>query len=201
MPPLLLLIYPLHNKTLSFLKIRENRCVQRFFFPLDKLKPMFDSFQGCYKDQYRFFSGLYFFYRFFIMLNVIVNYLHISFLLLEIQLVGMLIFHAICQPYKKRLHNVIDILLFGNLAGINAIIYCNLSLSLSTVGYSVALSVIGCVLILLPLPIMATCLLAHTSCARKCWNKAHPRSTSSTTESYFLSVRRNRDSRYGTLRF
>ena len=122
LPPLLLLIYPAHNKTLLFLKISKNRCVKTIFQPLNNMKPIFDSFQGCFKDEFRFFSGIYFFYRFFIMLNVIVNYLHTSFLLLEIQLVGMLIFHAICQPYKKCLLNVIDSLLFGNLAFINAII-------------------------------------------------------------------------------
>ena len=74
LPPTLLLIYPLHNKLLSVFKISEFKCVQIVFSPLDKLKPLFDSFQGCFKDEFRFFSGLYFVYRFFIMFNVVINY-------------------------------------------------------------------------------------------------------------------------------
>ena len=121
LPPILLLIYPLHYRVLSILS--ELRCVQIVFSPMEKLKPLFDSFQSCFKDEYRFFAGLYFVYRFFIMFNSVICYVQDCFFILEIQLVSMLILHAICQPYKKRLHNVIDTLLFGNLAVINAITY------------------------------------------------------------------------------
>ena len=175
LPPLFLLIYPLHNKALSCLRIAENRCVRYFFSPLDKMKPFFDSFQSCFKDEFRFFSGLYFVYRFFILLTVIFSYgLQDSFFYLEIELIGMLILHAICQPYKERLHNVIDTLLFGNLAIINMIIYydLNLQLSLSTTITAVfSLRQFTCVLFILPMPFIATCLVAQFSCVHNCWEK------------------------------
>ena len=170
LPPVLLLVYPLHNKVLSLLRISETRCVEILFSPLNKLKPFFDSFQGCFKDEYRFFSGLYLIYRFSIFLNVVLNYLQVSFFYLEIQLAIMLVFHALCQPYKKRLHNVIDTLLFGNLAIINANTYYELNLSLSTTtAASIDLSFLTCVLTILPLLVMGVCVPFFFAC--KWWNK------------------------------
>ena len=94
LPPLLLLVYPIHNKVLTFLRIDEAKCTQIVFGPLNRLKPFFDSFQSCFKDEFRFFSGLYFVYRFFIMFNVLIYYFQDSFFYLEIQLVMMVIIHA-----------------------------------------------------------------------------------------------------------
>ncbi len=173
LPPILLIIYPLHNKVLSLLRISETKCVQFLFRPLDKLKPFFDSFQGCFKDEFRFFSGLYFIYRFFIMFNVLYNYLQDSFFFIEIQLLLMLVVHAVCQPYKKRLHNIIDTLLFGNLAVIIAITYYNLTYSntLSATNIDVTgLSVVSCILIILPI-VVAVCILVYAFCVKKCWMK------------------------------
>ena len=177
LPPTLLLIYPLHNKLLSVLKISEFKCVQIVFSPLDKLKPLFDSFQGCFKDEFRFFSGLYFVYRFFIMFNVVINYSQDSFFFLELQLVIMLVLHALCQPYKKRLHNIIDTLLFGNLIVINAITYYNISSSgpgsNTTVVNLSASTWIQIVLTFLPLPLVFLLVLAHTRCVHKCCGKTY----------------------------
>ena len=38
-----------------------------------KFKPLFDSFQGCFKDEYRFVSGLFFFYRIVFLLVLVVS--------------------------------------------------------------------------------------------------------------------------------
>ena len=168
LPPLLLLIYPLHSKILLFLRVGETRCVQIVFGPLNKMKPFFDSFQSCFRDKFRFFSGLYFVYRFFIMFNVVIYYFQESFFYLEIQLIMMLIIHAICQPYKKYLHNVIDTLLIGNLATINFILYY-LSLSSATTFYTELSSVVLCALITLPIPLMCVCILFLYVC--EWWRK------------------------------
>ncbi len=171
LPPMLLLFYPLHYRVLSVLRIAESRCAQIVFSPIEKLKPVFDSFQGCFKDEYRFFSGLYFVYRFFIMFNAVINYLQDCFFILEIQLVVMLVLHSVCQPYKERLHNVIDTLLFGNLAIINAITYYNFSTAASDVTAS-SISVttwVQTVLIFLPMPFMLFYLVVNTPCVKKCW--------------------------------
>lgn len=170
LPPLLLLVYPLHYRVLATLRIAESRFSQIVFNPLEKLKPFFDSFQGCFKDEYRFFAGLYFVYRFFIMFNLVINYLENSFFVLEIQLILMLILHSTCQPYKQRLHNLIDTWLIGNLAIINAITYYNFTTATSETD-DLAQSVtvwIQTVLIILPMPLMLLYLVRKLRIVRKC---------------------------------
>lgn len=174
LPPTLLVIYPLHYKVLSFLRIAEFRCIQFLFRPLEKLKPLFDSFQSCFKDEFRFFSGLYFVYRLSMFCILANTSAQVSFFLLEIQLVIMFTLHAICQPYKKRLHNVIDTLLFCNLAIINAIIYYNVTASTSNVNDVLNLSAtlwLQIVLICLPFPVILASVLAYTPCVRTCRQK------------------------------
>ena len=167
LPPLLLLIYPLHYKVLSLLKIQESHCVVVIFSPLAKLKPFMDSFQGCFKDNCRFFSGLYFIYRAIVIIYMTLPRLERAYILLEFHLLFMLILHAVCQPYKKRLHNVIDALLFGNLALINAITMNNFSTSRSIIPLDVSITTwIQIILILLPLLIMLVYLTLKIPCAK-----------------------------------
>ena len=126
-PPILLLIYPLHYRVLALLKISESRYTNLTLklIPLEKLKPFFDSFQSSFKDEYRFFSGLYFVYRLAILISLAVSRVSTFYILLEVQLVLMLILHLICQPHKRHLHNITDGLFFGNLAIINALTVFN----------------------------------------------------------------------------
>ena len=44
---------------------------------------------------------------------------------LEVQLIVMLTLQAIAYPYRRRWHNIIDVLLFANLAVINAMTMYN----------------------------------------------------------------------------
>ena len=44
---------------------------------------------------------------------------------MEILLLCVLALHAICQPYTKKVHNIVDTLLFTNLAIISAISFAN----------------------------------------------------------------------------
>ena len=64
-PPLLLLVYPLSNKVLTFFHLEESTAVNFACLKLriTSLKPLLDSFQGSFKDNMRFFAGLYFHYR------------------------------------------------------------------------------------------------------------------------------------------
>ena len=128
LPPLLLIVYPLCYKVFALLRIQETTCVHFLcmVMPLEKLRPFFDSFQGCFQDKYRFFAGLYFLYRLAILtLYAATDSLTLFYTLLEVQLVAMLILHAVIQPYKHRLHNALDTLLVGLLAVINALTMYN----------------------------------------------------------------------------
>ena len=122
-PPILLLVYPLCYKVFALLRIEESRFIRITcrVVPLEKMKPLFDSFQSCFKDNYRFMAGLYFLYRLTLQAPFVFTDSFTKFyVILEIQLVLILTLQAVIYAYIKHWHNVLDILLFANLAVINA---------------------------------------------------------------------------------
>jgi len=90
-------------------------------FPLHKLLPFFDSFQGVFKENRRFFSGLYFAYRVLILRSWIVPQASINYLIATLQFTVYLLVHTLAWPYKQRIHNIIDTLLLANLAIISGL--------------------------------------------------------------------------------
>ncbi len=152
LPPILLIVYPLCYKLFALLKIDESKFVKIVcqVIPLEKIKPLFDSIQSEFKDQYRFFAGLYFIYRLTTSLTfTFVSALKTYYSATCVQLTVMLVLHAICCPYKERWHNVLDALMFADLAVINAISSFNYASSNQSV--IVNLAGLQCGLILLPL--------------------------------------------------
>jgi hypothetical protein len=128
LPPILLLTYPLVYKILAIFGLEDSRPINFVFhkLPVISLKPLFDSFQGCFKDDLRFFAGLYFLYRWIgLAVNASTSSNSTFFTAVGILLLCVLALHAICQPYSKRAHNIIDTLLLTNLAVINAISFAN----------------------------------------------------------------------------
>ena len=121
--PLFLLSYPYLPKLLSKLKLDEKWIVQRLLLrPLGHAIPFFDVIQGCFKDEYRFFAAFYFVYR-------IIAWAIFSFsptvrehYMWQIGFYTAILFlHSLCQPYKKRWHNMVDTFIFSLLIVINAI--------------------------------------------------------------------------------
>ena len=163
-PPLLLLAYPLSNKILAFFRIEESR-IATFVsrkLQISRLKPLLDSFQGSFKDNLRFFTGLYFLYRWItLILTVTLSDFNLVYTAVEIFIVVMSVLHALCQPYASKIHNAIDTLLFGNLALINAFTFAHYhtfrtkSGGQAAVEYIKASAAIQLLLIYLPFLIMA----------------------------------------------
>ena len=124
LPPILLLMYPLLNRIITYVGLEEQRHLMYIsqFLPISKLKPLFDCFQGCFKDNMRFFAGIYFLYRWSILLIHINTATYVEY---YTAVTGFLLFiltlHTLCQPYIKRIHNIIDALLFCNLVLINSL--------------------------------------------------------------------------------
>ena len=119
-PPLLLLLYPMCFKVLALCKLSELKIVNCIanIIPIQ----LFDSFQSCYKDNYRFFSGLYFLYRIVpLLLQAVYTDMIYFYTIIEVFFILALSINGILQPYKKNCHNIIDSLIFTNLAIINAI--------------------------------------------------------------------------------
>ena len=132
LPLLCLLLYPSLLHILALCKLSEHTLINRLsvYTGISRLMPLFDSFQGCYKDKLRFFSGLYFLYRVAILLAF--TYSELTYYVITLFLVLMMLgIHSIAQPYKHRKHNIIDGLIFLNLAIINGITVI-LKLSLTT---------------------------------------------------------------------
>lgn len=124
LPPLLLLAYPLCYRVLAALRLEES--IFTVFLcrviPLEKFKPFFDSFQGTFKDNQRYFSGLFFLYRLLILIFcATVHSLTDFYLYLELQFVLMLVLHGWAQPYKYNWHNKLDLYVFTLLIFINGI--------------------------------------------------------------------------------
>ncbi len=123
-PPLLLIAFPLSFNLLAWCGLSETKAVNW----LSRIIPLqfLDSFQSCFRDRLRFFSGLYFFYRIFALAAyVYLNTLTEFYLVVEIQVILILALHAIAQPYKKRWHNILDSLIFTNIAIINGLTLFN----------------------------------------------------------------------------
>ena len=124
LPPLLLITYPLLNKVLAIFGIEESRLITSISqkLPVSNLKPLLDCFQGCFKDNLRFFAGVYFLYRWVApIIYTTASSLGVAYVVTEIFLILISSIHAFCQPYTKRVHNMVDAVLFTDLLLINSI--------------------------------------------------------------------------------
>ena len=118
LPPLVLILYPLLGKILDRYDLNESKIADF----ISRLVPMqlLDCFQSSFRDDLRFFAGFYFLYR--VIVQAAFSYsrsLSEFYCIFEVFLVVILTLHAIVQPYKKKKHNVLDLLLFATLAVIN----------------------------------------------------------------------------------
>lgn len=165
LPPILLLVYPLLNKVLAILGLEDQRVVKYISqkLPVSSLKPLLDSFQGCFKDNLRFFAGLYFLYRWTVLLVYIsANDFGIYYTTIGGMLLFILTLHTICQPYIKRAHNITDTLLLSNLVLIISLSSYNYHKSRSRkihYGATVPVAIVQLVLIYLPLVVLGVYLL------------------------------------------
>ena len=110
-PPFLLLLYPLFFKLLGLCQLSESK-IAIFLWRIMPIQ-ILDSFQNPFKDEYRFFAGLYLLYCALIMvMNITVQTAVGYYAAVELVLVSIMVLHSLFQPYKKRLHNITDLLLF-----------------------------------------------------------------------------------------
>lgn len=144
------------------------------------LKPILDAFQGCYKDNTRFFAGLYFLYR--LLVSAVFAFATTALTMygiLEALILVVLVIHAIAQPYRKRFHNVLDALILGDLAIVNGISLYNFASTqyMSDAEYFELLTYIQVVLVYLPIVYMVVLIflkfLSYFRCMRKRMTKVN----------------------------
>ena len=192
-PPLLLVIYPLCYKVLALLRIEETRCISILcrIMPLESMKPIFDSFQSCFKDKYRFFVGFYFLYRVVALVSfLITDTLTKFYIALKVQLIVMLTLQATTYPYHRRWHNIIDILLFANLAVINAMTMYNYKKAKERNNNTRSLNAVSAIqTILISVPFVCMVCFITTQLARRIKrSKKQKRSTDELTDTLTLRL-------------
>lgn len=163
MPPLLFMLYPnglqVISKVCGEREIMPRFCsccgVFRRYVHISRFKPVIDSFQGCFKDRYRFFAGLFFFYRFVISLSFAFSTNAVSlYISLEMTVILMLAFQSFAQPYEKRFYNLVDTFMLSNLAIVNGLSLFNYYwVNYSSAGDKEVIAALAVQLFLIYLPI------------------------------------------------
>ncbi len=170
--PIILLVYPLKLIEWCIFKFH---CL-RILYPVDKVHFFLDTFQGCYKNNMRYFAGLYFLFRLTINSAYIATYSWpTQFIIQQLACVVMIALISLCQPYNQenKIFNYVDTLIFTNLLVLNSLtfyLYTTSSLG-SENGSTVLVFAIQYILIFLPLLYMLSYLswyfLQRCRCMRK----------------------------------
>ena len=150
-PPLLLLDYPLR---LFELGLRKVSCLWSHY-PVGKVHHFLDTFQGCFKNNCRFFAGLYFLFRLVIHLNYAFSTWREQYVIQGIACVVMMAMLSLFQPYNERNNtfNKVDVLIFTNLAIINGLSFYLFEFAIQP---PVSVFIIQYILIFLPLIFIIT---------------------------------------------
>ena len=132
------------------------------------IRHFINVFQGCFKDRFRFFAGMFLLYRIAqLMATLLPTRVEDSFIIqIALCLAYMLLLTA-CQPYHRKLFNIVDILILGDLA---LILLLDLKLAYATPGDGlVAVIVIQQALMYLPLVYLFGLLgtMAYQKCKKR----------------------------------
>ena len=122
-PPIILLLEPLLIRVSGLLNMRRNVVTYTLHRLRMKLKPFLDSFQGCFKDNCRYFAGLFFLYRVLIVLVPVFLLGSIVWSAIARQIILFLILfvHCLCFPFEKKWHNHLKTFLLIDLLLINTV--------------------------------------------------------------------------------
>ena len=107
-PTLILLFHPIMIAVSRYFKWGDTKCVifiNKLLF-IHKLKPVLDSFQGDYKDNFSFFAGLHSFLYRIIFFSIIVTTSGSDLVLLMIAFfIIILLIHTLTMPFQRYIDN------------------------------------------------------------------------------------------------
>ena len=115
LPPLFLMSYPVLPRVLRKCNVRLGDKVEGWY-QKRAVHHILELFQGHYKDNRRFFAGMWFFYRLVLHANDAFSLCSNSFSVQILISIVFLLVHSILQPYKEAKYNALDSLLFANIA-------------------------------------------------------------------------------------
>ena len=115
------IIILLLNIPLSLLLLLAPWLIKYSFFKMDKIKPILDEFQSCYKDEYRSFAGFYLTLRELMYVVSLFPNLKVYGAIYTYQWISVMvvIIHAMVQPYKEKWLNILDTVLLANLVAVS----------------------------------------------------------------------------------
>ena len=131
LPCFLLLTRPLLPQLLVYCQLGEKRPFKWIvaFYGSNRLKPIFDCFQGPFKPKMGFFAGLFLLYRIAFLLVFVSSEKLPTHLLLGKLLLIFIIFslHSFFQPYRedKKFANKVDTFMFLLMGALVAMVYFN----------------------------------------------------------------------------
>ena len=94
------------------------------WYPVTKIHIFMDTFQGCYRDDRRFFAAVYFLFRLTINVGYILTDTWLQqFVVQQIACTVFIVIFVLCWPYReeKWIFNYVDFLMLTNLAIVNAL--------------------------------------------------------------------------------
>ena len=124
-PPLMLISYPLLWKLKSKCSYNKTAEDEKVCWPIRQFQPLLDSFQGDYRDNYRFFSGLLFIWRIIITAIVAFASNNTYYLLITLTFVIKLFIYGIAAPHQTRFYNGMDMFIIATLLAINTLDWFN----------------------------------------------------------------------------
>ena len=169
MPPLCLILYPLILHLFELCGVSEHPFVSNILHILciNRLMPLFDSFQSCYKDKMRFFAGLCFIFRIAAFLTYVYNET-VPPIFLAVFFLGI---HSILQPYKSRKHNIVDSSIYLDITIINSFTIFIKSLVKESSGDSIIVFLTFIQLAFIYLPMFSFFLSLVIKLGRKAYSK------------------------------
>ena len=155
-PPLLLISYPLLWKIKAKVKCTKTAQTENdtTLWPIRKLLPLIDSFQGVFRDNCRMFAGLLFLWRVILSAFFALCPDTRCFIGIEVALICFFLIHAVARPYKRRLFNIIDVAMLANMCIITALSWYIVEASLAGSAKQRIERVISIKIILMYLPIL-----------------------------------------------
>ena len=157
-PPLLLISYPLLWKLKAkckciFVVMEDNDTT---LWPIRKLLPLIDSFQGHFKDNRRMFAGFLLLWRVIIAATYAFSTnITVFYFLNSTTMFFFFTIHTLARPYKQRFYNMIDILMLGIMFLITILSWIIFDSSFdSNISQNVLGSLIGFKIFLMYLPLV-----------------------------------------------
>eukprot|EP00731_Ephydatia_muelleri_P006440 Em0003g688a len=139
----------------------------RNVYPSASIAILLDTFQGCYKDNRRYFAGLYLALRLLLFYAYLLPTFMSTLLVQQVIIIVYIFLLSVLKPYKDNRLNILDVVIFTNMALINILSWYTIDTSFQTDLASLsACIIIESILVFLPMVYFVAILLWY--CTRRC---------------------------------